>query len=66
MLSAVASTEKAVEQVKDDSRSRIADMGKIIDRWSAHIHRDTAWVGRLENLLFGGERIVELHCELMS
>jgi len=58
-VGAVEMPQQPEQDVEDDDRPRIADMGEIIDGRSAHIHTHARRIERFKRPLFAAERIVE-------
>ncbi len=58
VVRAIAPAQQAEQHVKNDGRTRIADMGEVVDGRAADIHGDPVRIGGREGLLFGGEGIV--------
>ena len=56
---AVDETQQAEEHVEDDDRPRVADMGEVVDRRTAHIHADVLRIDRPELLLPARHGVVE-------
>src|SRR5262249_62314621 len=52
--------QQAEQDVEDDDRARVADMGEVVDRRAAHIHAHVRGIERPERTLLTRERIVEL------
>src|SRR5262249_5361783 len=47
------------QDVEDDHRSRIADMGEVVDGGPAHVHSHASRIEGLEELLLALQRVVE-------
>jgi len=59
MFLAVDMTQQAKQHVEYDDGARIADMGKVVDGRSAHIHAYASGIDRRECPLLACQRIVE-------
>ena len=60
VLFAVEVPQQPEQHVEHDDRARIADMGKVVDRRSAHIHAHARRIDRRKHPLLARQRIVEL------
>ena len=60
MLRPIDVAQHAEEHVEHDGRPAVADMGKIVNRRTAHIHAHGLSIERLENFLLPGPGIVKL------
>ena len=60
MVRPIDMAQQAVEDVKDDHRPGIADVGEVVDGRAADIHAHIVLIDGSEDLLRAGERIVEL------
>lgn len=49
MISAELKAQEAEQHVEHDRRTGIANVGTVINSWSAHVHADMAWVERLKS-----------------
>src|SRR3546814_12917145 len=56
---AIAMAQQAGEDVEDNRRAGIADMGPAIDRRAADVHRHALRVGGLERPLLARHRVVK-------
>ena len=64
-VGAVEVTKQARERVEDDRRAGIADMRPVVDGRTADIHRHATRIGRGEDPLLAGHRVVKAdrrHC----
>ena len=59
MLRAIEMAQQAEQNVEDDERPRIADMGAVIDRRAADIHAHIGRIERHKGVFAAGQRIVE-------
>ena len=57
---AIDMPQQAEQHIEYDDRARIADMGEVVDRRSAHIHTYACRIDRREHPLLARQRIVEL------
>ena len=60
VIGAVEMAQQAEQDVEDDDRARVADMGEVVDRRAAHIHAHARGIERPERPLLARERIVKL------
>ena len=60
VIGAVEVAQQAEQDVEDDDRARVADMGEVVDRRAAHIHAHARGIERPERPLLARERIVKL------
>ena len=49
----------ATEQVLEDIGAQVADVGEVIDRWTAAIETDFAWINRLKRAKTTAQGIVK-------
>ena len=59
VVRAVDMTQQSEQQVENDDRPSVADMGVVIDRRAANVEPDRAWVDRREILLAAGQRVIK-------
>ena len=60
---AVGVAQQAKQQVEDDRRSSVANVGEIVDGGAADIHAHGFGIDRAEGLLRPGQRVIELQSD---
>ena len=58
--------QKPEKHVEDDDRARIADVGIVVDRRSAHVHAHVLRIEGLEHLFAARQRVVQLQRVLIG
>ena len=59
MVGAVEMAQQTEQDIENDDRPRVADMGEVIDGRPAHIHAHARRIERREGALLARERIVK-------
>ena len=59
VVGAVEVPQQPEQHVEHDDRTRVADMGEVIDRRPADIHANVVGIERHKSALFPGQRIVK-------
>ncbi len=63
MAFAIDVAQQPVKNIENDDRARIADMGEIVNRWSADIHAHIVGVDRHKFRLFACQGVVEFQAQ---